>query len=361
MNGNYDYQNYGSSQYPEPDYYDMYTVEKIKEAKGVFSRYFLALFAYLIISNAVVLIAQLVMIMIWGTEGTAEILNGNIYIQWLFGVGPMYLIGFPVFYFIIRNMKTASGERKKLSFGDFIIFFLVSEGAMYLGNIIGTALNTFIGGILGREVNNSTAELIENSPILLIIFIVVIVGPIVEELLFRKLMIDRLGRYGDGIAITASAIAFGFFHGNFYQFFYAAMLGFVLGYIYTRTRDVKYTIAMHMLINFLGSILPMLLQDRLDEFNKVLEEIASGNTFNMASFIQNSMIIGSYSILQYAFMIAGIFLFINAVTKHKIKLGKVCEYKIPGNKVFEATALNVGAILFTVFSLLQFALSIFMV
>ena len=111
---------------------------------------------------------------------------------------------------------------------------------MFVGNMIGSSLNGIIGTILGHEIKNSTSDLIETTPLWLVFLVVVIIGPIVEELMFRKLMIDRLGRYGDAVAITVSSIAFGLFHGNFYQFFYAAMLGFVLGYgIYLWVKILK--------------------------------------------------------------------------------------------------------------------------
>ncbi len=352
-------------QAPEPDYYTLYTNSKVNEAKWTFSRYFLALFLYLVISNVVVLAAQIILIVAMGSaEAVNEFLNNNIYIQWLLGVGPMYLVGFPIFYLIIRKMKKVQCEKKKLSFKEFMVLFLICEGAMYIGNYIGTILNSIIGAILNKEVVNSTAELIENSPMWLIILIVVVIGPIVEELLFRKFMIDRIGRYGDAVAITTSAIAFGLFHGNFFQFFYAAAIGFVLGYIYTSTRDVKYTIIMHMVINFLGSIIPMLIQDEFLAFTELLESMtAEGFDFasiNMAEFLKSSMVVLSYSFVQYALTIGGIILFILALVRHKIKLSGTCEYIIPKNRVAGAVIASPGTILFLIFSAFQLLLSIIM-
>ena len=49
--------------------------------------------------------------------------------------------------------------------------------------------------------------------------------------MFRKLIIDRMSIYGDKLAIIVSSIAFGLFHGNFYQIFYATLIGFILGYV----------------------------------------------------------------------------------------------------------------------------------
>ena len=46
--------------------------------------------------------------------------------------------------------------------------------------------------------------------------------------MFRKLLIDRIVPFGQRVAVVVSGLAFGLFHGNFYQFFYAFSLGAVL-------------------------------------------------------------------------------------------------------------------------------------
>ena len=42
---------------------------------------------------------------------------------------------------------------------------------------------------------------------------------------------------------------------NVFQFFYAFGLGLMFGYVYTRTSRLRYSVAMHMLINLNGSVL----------------------------------------------------------------------------------------------------------
>lgn len=56
----------------------------------------------------------------------------------------------------------------------------------------------------------------------------VVMAPICEEILFRKILIDRIRLYGDKAAILVSSVVFGLSHGNFYQFFYAFGIGLVL-------------------------------------------------------------------------------------------------------------------------------------
>ena len=50
----------------------------------------------------------------------------------------------------------------------------------------------------------------------------VVLAPVMEELIFRKVLIDRTIVYGDKAAVVLSGLLFGVFHGNFHQFFYAS-------------------------------------------------------------------------------------------------------------------------------------------
>ena len=147
-------------------------------------------------------------------------------------------------------MKTKYREKTTMTVSEFFSLFLISQTAMFAGNLIGEAFSGFFSVFKGSEVTDPVAAIVESTPIWLLLITVVIIGPIVEELIFRKLMIDRLSRYGELIAVMTSSIAFGLFHGKFYQFFYAVMLGLILGYMYAKTRNIKYSIIMHMLINF---------------------------------------------------------------------------------------------------------------
>lgn len=356
MNDNFQNRYYESNE--SPGYYELYTEQKVREAKAVFSRYHLGLFLYTAVAYAVILIAQILVLLIMGQEKGTAVFD-NVYVEWLMGVGPMYFIGFPIFYLIIKGMKKRTYEKRKLGIGEWLVLFLMAEGAMMAGNIIGTTLNTFMSAILRREISNATLELIESSPLWLIILVVVIIGPIIEELLFRKFMIDRLGRYGDTIAITVSAVAFGLFHGNFYQFFYAAMLGLILGYIYTRTGNWIYTCIMHMIINFMGSVLVIPIIKLSEKITQMDTLITEGAKIDLVDYIRSVIIVASYSVIEYALAFAGIALIIIFASKRMIKINKDCEYRIPRYRTAGVIFGNVGVILFLILSLVMFGMSIF--
>ena len=95
-----------SSQWTPSGNYQKFDDLIVKEAKGVFSRYNLALFLYSAVAYAVIfgvdLLLSLILPSAIGAEKTLEIFS-SVWYQWLMGVGPMYIIGFPVFFLIVKK------------------------------------------------------------------------------------------------------------------------------------------------------------------------------------------------------------------------------------------------------------------
>jgi hypothetical protein len=227
---------------------------------------------------------------------------------------------------------------------------------MQVGSLIGTFVNDAIGILTGKEIIDDTAALIEDIPMWLTVIVPVIIGPIIEELMFRKLMMDKLGTYGDRTAIIVSSIAFGLFHGNLSQFFYAVLIGFVLGYIYSKTSNVIYPIAMHMLLNFFGSIVPLLFIDSLETYLKLTEEIAAGVAVDMELFARVELISAIYSFITFTLIGLGIFIIFKF--KNRFFISDRCEIEIPKSKRANVILLNAGAIVFIILSIVTVALDI---
>ena len=240
--------------------------EKRANLKKLFSRVFLAIFLYLVAVNVVALAAYTVAIIALPKEQFQEFYNSSM-VAWIISAASQYLVAFPIFVLtLIGTPKAQTKERSTLSFKQFLLIFLACETLMYAGNIVGNLINGIFGSLSGNVPENDVAVIISSVPTWMTLIIAVVIGPIVEELIFRKLMIDRLSIYGDHMAIVFTAIAFGLFHNNLYQFFYATMIGVALGYVYTRTRDVRYTIGLHMLVNFMGSVAIMPFAESIDKF-----------------------------------------------------------------------------------------------
>ena len=279
---------------------------KRKKQRQLFSRVFLALFLFVILSQ----------VLAKGVYFAASyILSEDQYLAfaqsyvWAIIISCViqYVIAFPIFLLaLLKTDKAEKRETSKLSVKDFVLLLCIGETLMFIGNLIGTFLNQTIGSLIGRLPENDISTIISETPTWLIFICAVVIAPIVEELIFRKLIIDRLSIYGDHIAIIFSAAAFGLIHRNLYQFFYATFLGVLLGYVYTRTRNVKYTIYMHMILNFLGSIVVLPAERAMNEFYRLYEIALSGESFDILSLMYNGLVMLAYTNLQYGMIISGI-------------------------------------------------------
>ncbi len=85
----------------------------------------------------------------------------------------------------------------------------------------------------------------------------VILAPIVEEIMFRGITFRIAKRAGAGflLANLIQAGAFGIYHFNLIQGIYAAMLGFVLGYVTEKYDSVYPSVLLHLAYNFAATIL----------------------------------------------------------------------------------------------------------
>ena len=331
---------------------------KRKKQRRLFSRVFLALSVYILVSQLVATGAYVVMAMLLSPDKYQSFASSSIW-SVLISCASQYLIAFPILLLmLIGTDKAQNKERKKLSLSEFFLLFLIGEGLMYSGNFVGNFLNEIIGGLVGKMPENEIASIITETPIWLIFIFMVIIGPIVEELIFRKLMIDRLSIYGDRMAIVFSAVAFGLMHGNLYQFFYATLLGALLGYVYTSTRDVKYTIYMHMIVNFMGSVVTLLIQDYILELYEALEVLQLGLPINIFALIISGIVTFIYTNLQYGMIVGGIIALVHYIRKKKISISPDKEIYLPDKEIAKGGFLNVGAILFLSFSLFTILLNL---
>lgn len=335
---------------------DSYSALMIKDARRDFSRFHLGILFYIISAYVISLIVDVVILIFAGD--VYETLINNVYYQWIMGVLPMYAVGLPILFFTVRKMPKTTLQKSKLSATEFIIIFLIAQTLMAVGNTIGTTLNGFFGSIKGEEITNSTSELIENSPIWLTVVIAVIIGPIIEEFIFRKLMLDRLSRYGAAIAIIVSGVSFGLFHGNFYQFFYAALLGMLLAFVTIKTGNWLYSVLLHVIINFFGSVVALPFVDMIEEFSAGLEALEAGADIDARLFINSAMGVISYSVIQYAMIIAGAILLSIAVKNKWYKLKSSAKVNIPKEEVASAVIFNLGTMLYLGVSIILFALSV---
>ena len=231
-----------------------------------------------------------------------------------------------------------------------LITFLICYAGTYLCNLVGTFITSIIGIIKQSEVENVMVNLTSQISPWVNFLIVVIAAPIMEELLFRKFIVDRTARFGEGVSIVLSGLMFGLFHGNLNQFVYAFMIGVLFGFIYIKTRNIIYTIILHMIVNFLGGFVSSIMLEKSNYFELMELMGTETNPEALMAFMQENalglIVFMLYAMVLMAFVVAGIVLFF--VNKRKFKL-EAGEITIEKGQRFKTIILNVGMILYCVF------------
>lgn len=84
---------------------------------------------------------------------------------------------------------------------------------------------------------------------MLMLLAVSILGPLLEELLFRGMLLRTFMRYGPRFAVFASAMLFAFVHGNLTQGIGTFFMGVLLALIAQRAGSILPTVMIHMFYN----------------------------------------------------------------------------------------------------------------
>ena len=175
----------------------------------------------------------------------------------------MYGIGMPLSLTFFKRCPVTKPEKNRLGLFSLIGLIAVSFAMTYVGSIIGTLVEKLSASLVGRSASNPMEEATSDTSLFSVLLFIVVLAPIFEEIFYRKIFIDRLRRYGDVPAIIISGLVFGLIHGNFSQFFYAALLGMLFGAVYVYTGNLGYTVFLHMAVNFIGTFYTTLMLDKL--------------------------------------------------------------------------------------------------
>lgn len=321
--------------------------EIIKAAKKFFSgigfRY--VVFFLLVFGGQILL--ELLGIMLLGEEVTEEA-----WFTCVLTAAPVDIIGAPILYLLMRKIEKAPIEKKSISIGTLIKYTCMLAPITFAGSMISLGLSQVISLITGSHIdNNLVLESVMKLGFWGRVITACVCAPIFEELVFRKLLIDRTVRYGEWVSVVLSGVMFGLFHGNFEQFFYACFLGMFFGYIYIKTGKIIYTMILHFALNFSSSGITMTLVskidlDKLDAMTSDVEAflVSEGG---MAEYGPTIMWFAIYMLWICALIgifIAGLVFWIMAINNRPEKVERECE--LPKEKVFKTVYLNPGMIIY---------------
>lgn len=342
-------------QYPQPPIADRNPFfEWLKQARRDFSRIGASLCLMVVVWYALATVLEGALYAAVGGKGETP--------NWVTYVGsgvPLYLIAMPIAVMLMGKSTVIETRKFDMKPGLFFKLLLMCLPMMWAGSVFGSMLSMALSN---GEATDRVADLAMQTNIWNVVFLV-IVGPIFEEWLFRKQLIDHTRKYGEKTAILLSGLAFGLFHMNLFQFFYAFLLGLMFGYVYTRTSKLRYSTAMHMIINFNGGVLApwVLTRVDLDQLEKVSEAAENGNAAAMEQWasqnVEGLAIMLVYFVLYGAVILAGFVLLIRNFKKFEFY---TAPEELPRGTRAKTVCGNVGMIMFIMVTCMLTAVNLLM-
>jgi len=338
-------------QYPQPQAnpYELW----LRRVKSVFSRIGAGMCLMVVIWYA---LATVLSGVFYQVLHTTNLPNWAVYVA---SDAPLYLVAMPLAVLIMGKSSVIETRKFDMKPGQFFKLLVMCFPLMYVGSLIGNMLAALLSG---GKASNSVSDLAMQFDVWNVVFLVIL-GPLFEEWIFRKELISRTRKYGEKTAIVFSALFFGLVHMNLFQFFYAFALGLMFGYVYVRTSKLRYSVAMHMIVNFMGGVVaPWVVTNiDIDSLMNVLTSAENGDGTAMMQWMgQNAtgmMIFGIYMLLYYGLIIAGIVLLIR--NRKNFEFYTAPE-ELPRGVRTSTAILNVGVVTYIVVTVIITSINLMM-
>jgi|GEM_PF-1097355 len=172
---------------------------------------------------------------------------------------------------LFRNvLKQSFAGLKSYTPGYFLECYGICYGAFFAANIVASLLTVLINGADSVSLNQQTIMNMTGTNPSAMAVMAILLGPVVEELIFRGIIYRQTRRFGKAAAILVSSVTFGLTHvmgsvlsGNPRELLLVlpyVIMGVSLSVIYESRRNLLFPIIVHMTQNTLAILVMILLK-----------------------------------------------------------------------------------------------------
>ncbi|MFJ7850908.1 lysostaphin resistance A-like protein [Peribacillus sp. NPDC097206] len=186
-----------------------------------------------------------------------------------------FLAALIVILFLLRkDMK----ENTELTQTSVPVSFLWAIAGVFLAffaqNIAGN-IEQMLGVETESENTQNLVSLIYKVP--MVIFVTSVIGPILEEIIFRKIIFGSLyKRFNFFISALLSSVIFGLAHGELEHLLLYAAMGFTFAFLYAKTGRILVSIAAHVAMNTLVVIIQVVYREDIEKMSDTAQAFIGG-------------------------------------------------------------------------------------
>ncbi|PFG02799.1 CPBP family intramembrane glutamic endopeptidase [Bacillus sp. es.036] len=187
-----------------------------------------------------------------------------------------FLTALIIMLFLLRSTPDVPFERSaRVSPGQAIGWSVLGVFMAYASQIIAAMIEMNVFGIdPGSENTEMLIEVAKASPIFIIV--TSIIGPILEEIVFRKVIFGSLyKRFNFWIAGILSSVIFAAIHFDFSHILIYTAMGLTFAFLYVKTKRLIVPIIAHMTMNTFVVLINVYFADDIMEMEKQLNQTQS--------------------------------------------------------------------------------------
>lgn len=256
-----------------------------REMRCCFSRFCITMILYLVVMKAVVQGMAYVAV-----EFLPQYVNSPRWypvMQILINDMGVYIPGLTLVPLLLHRLPRAPKMQvNRLSLWELFQGIVFTMGAAYIASGITSGIVEWLENFAGAESENILDGFTSAMPGWLSFAAIVVVGPILEEVIFRKIMFEPMRALGDIPAVLMTALSFALFHMNLYQMLYAFTAGLIFGSVVLLTGSIRDAILLHMAINGFSQLHQ--LSDAL-EYQLFLGLVVTGCILTVPFFLARSV------------------------------------------------------------------------
>jgi membrane protease YdiL (CAAX protease family) len=177
-----------------------------------------------------------------------------------------------ILYILRKEFRNARLERKGSSIGGSIVWAIAGVFIALFAQTAAANIEHLFGVPVGSNNTQAILKIIEEFP--LAVLVSSIIGPILEEIVFRKILFGALyGRFNFFVAALISSVIFALAHQEPQHILLYASMGFTFAYLYVKTKHIVVPIFAHTAMNTFVVLIQIVFRGDIEKMSQTAHGI----------------------------------------------------------------------------------------
>lgn len=177
-----------------------------------------------------------------------------------------------ILFLLRKEIKEDSFNKRDHTFGYSVMWAFLGVFLALFAQYVAAIIETLLGIKMGSENTQHILRIIDLFP--LAIIVTSIIGPILEEIVFRKIIFGVLHkRFNFFISALISSVIFALAHQEPVHILLYSAMGFTFAFLYVKTGRIAVPIFAHVTMNTMVVLVQTVYKDDIDRLRREAEAV----------------------------------------------------------------------------------------